>query len=310
MDDLNQKINFYQKRTFGENLTATFDFLKESWKSLFKLCLYILLPLSIVQGVFMNILYTNMMSGAMAGAMTGNPLGFLTPSVIMNYVLLMIFYFIGQSVLTAIVYTVMQKYRNDEQLETFAFADYKNAFLSFLKRSFILAFYLLAVLLGYILVVGSLGSLFPYLLLIIIPGSLILLVPLSLISPAYLLGEGSGANNALKQSFRFGFSTWGSLFLLLVILAILAGIMQAITYFPWYIAVMIKSVFSTGRLHSEIASNIGYDFLTYLLAAVQVFGAYLSGIFMFVGVAFHYFSVLEAKESVSVNSDIENFEQL
>jgi len=60
-----QKINFYQKRTLGENITTTFDFLKDNWKLILKLCLYVLLPLSIVQGVFMNNFTSDVVDAAM-----------------------------------------------------------------------------------------------------------------------------------------------------------------------------------------------------------------------------------------------------
>jgi len=58
------------------------------------------------------------------------------------------------------------------------------------------------------------------------------------------------------------------------------------------------------------SNSVWVDFVTYVLAALQAFGTYLAGIFIFVGAAFHYFSALEDKDSVSVNEDIDNFEQL
>jgi hypothetical protein len=305
-----QKINFYQKRSFGENITATFDFLKSSWKPIIRLCLYILLPLSVVQGVFMNNFSSAAIDSAKYPPSTMGALSGLSYSVIINYLLLIIFYVIGQTIVTAIVYTVMQKYQSSEKLEKYTLSDIKDDFISCLKQCFILTFYVMIIVLGYAAIVGVSAALFPYLLFLIIPGTFALIIPFSLIFPAYIFGEETGTNNALKQAFRLGFPTWGSLFLLIVILTIISSIIQTITFIPWYAGVIIKNVLGLMNKTSEASGSIWSDFLMYILAAIQVFGSYLAVLLVLPGVAFHYFSASEAKDSVSVNNDIENFEQL
>jgi len=79
-----KKINFYQKRTLGENITATFDFLKANWKPIVKLCLYVLLPLSIVQGVFMNNLTSAAVDAVMYPPTTTAALEAYSPTIIVN----------------------------------------------------------------------------------------------------------------------------------------------------------------------------------------------------------------------------------
>ena len=53
-----------------------------------------------------------------------------------------------------------------------------------------------------------------------------------------------------------------------------------------------------------------YSFILYLLGIVQAFGAYLSMIFTFVGMAYQYGHASEVVDSVTVESDIDNFDKL
>lgn len=309
MNYQNQKINFYQKRTFGENITVTFDFLKETWKPLLKLCLYVMLPFSIIQGILINNFYGSALGLAKFAPTTVQSLEGISPSVIINYVLIIFISWIGVSFLTAIVYSVMQKYQNSDPSEEYSLSDVKPDLISYIKQCLILTFFLVILGTGYVFIAGSLSVLSPFLLIVIIPGTIALIVPLSLIYPAYIFGEESGTTVALKNSFRLGFSTWGSLFLLLLVLSLIGGIISTITSLPWSMVAVIKSILAL-KDPSAVTNSVGADILTYVLAVVQTFGAYVSEIFVLVGVAFHYFSVSEAKDSVSVSNDIDNFEQL
>ena len=50
MEAQKPKIALYVQRSFGEKLTATFDFIKENWKPLMKFTTYLMLPLCVLQG--------------------------------------------------------------------------------------------------------------------------------------------------------------------------------------------------------------------------------------------------------------------
>ena len=68
MEAQKPKIALYVQRSFGEKLTATFDFIKENWKPLMKFTTYLMLPLCLLQGLSLN----GLMSGTMVlGDMTG-----------------------------------------------------------------------------------------------------------------------------------------------------------------------------------------------------------------------------------------------
>ena len=62
MESQKAKIVLYAKRTFGEKMNASFDFIKENWKPLFKFTTYLLLPLCLVQALSLNSLMGSTMS--------------------------------------------------------------------------------------------------------------------------------------------------------------------------------------------------------------------------------------------------------
>lgn len=44
----------YVKRSFGDKMNASFDFIKENWKPLFKFATYLILPLCLIQALSLN----------------------------------------------------------------------------------------------------------------------------------------------------------------------------------------------------------------------------------------------------------------
>ncbi len=48
MESQKPKIAMYVKRPFGEKLNASFDFIKENWKQLFKYSTYLILPICLI----------------------------------------------------------------------------------------------------------------------------------------------------------------------------------------------------------------------------------------------------------------------
>ena len=62
MESQKPKVAMYVKRSFGDKLNASFDFIKENWKILLKFTTYLLLPVSLIQALSLN----GLMGGAFA----------------------------------------------------------------------------------------------------------------------------------------------------------------------------------------------------------------------------------------------------
>ena len=159
--------------------------------------------------------------------------------------------------------------------------------------------------------VGLLVALTPFTLFLTIPFIIAFSVPLALLAPIYLF-EDITLMEAFKKTFRLGFATWGGVFLVSLLMGIIANVLQGVTMMPWYIATVVKYFFAMSDVggSGEVTVSAGYSFFLYLMAIIQTFGAYLAMIFTFVGMAYQYGHASEVVDSITVETDIDNFDKL
>ena len=295
MESQKPKVAMYVKRSFGDKLNASFDFIKENWKILLKFTTYLLLPVSLIQALSLN----GLMGGAFAmTAMsktatvpdTASLLGFMS-----YYGLYMIVFMIGSILLTSMIYALIRTYNErEERLEGITLGILKPLLFRNIKRLLVMTLFSILVMLFVGLVVGLLAFLSLFTLFLTIPLLIAFVVPLALWAPIYLF-EDITVMESFKKTFRLGF---------------IANVLQGVTMMPWYIATLVKYFFSLSDVGSETTVSAGYSFILYLLGIVQAFGAYLSMIFTFVGMAYQYGHASEVVDSVTVESDIDNFDKL
>lgn len=312
MESQKPKIAMYAKRSFGEKLNASFDFLKESWRLLLKFTTYLLLPLCLVQALSLN----GLMGGALSvSAMASSTAMVVDPSSLMGFViyygLYVILYMIGSIVLTSLVYGLIRTYNErEERLEGVTLGMLKPLLFRNIKRLFVMtgACVLVVVIVG--IIGGVAFALSPLTLLLVIPFFVAFCVPLALLAPIYLL-EDISFMEAFRKTFRLGFATWGGIFLISLLMGVVAYVLQIVTMMPWYIATVVKYFFAMSEAGgSEVTVSAGYSFFLYLLAIIQTFGAYLAMIFTLVGLAYQYGHASEVVDSITVESDIDNFDKL
>lgn len=159
--------------------------------------------------------------------------------------------------------------------------------------------------------VGLLVALTPFTLFLTIPFIIAFSVPLALLAPIYLF-EDITLMEAFKKTFRLGFATWGGVFLVSLLMGIIANVLQGVTMMPWYFATVVKYFFAMSDVggSGEVTVSAGYSFFLYLMAIIQTFGAYLAMIFTFVGMAYQYGHASEVVDSITVETDIDNFDKL
>ena len=93
-------------------------------------------------------------------------------------------------------------------------------------------------------------------------------------------------------------------------MGLISSVLQGVTTTPWYIATIVKYFFMLSDTQNELTISAGYSFMVYLLAIIQTFGAYLSMIFSLIGIVYQYGHASEVVDSISVESEIDKFEQL
>ena len=317
MEYPNPKIKFYKVRTINENLSVSFDFLRENWKPLLKFSFYLILPVCLLQSFALN--SSMKYFYAMGYSMGSGSTGFDMYSLMLNYAVYMLFILLGTSVLNAMVYSLMAEYeRRGSRLMSITLQDFRshmiiNTFKLLWSYLLFMGIIILAggllFLLLYIFSSRGVIVLFVFLVIAIIAGLIFIMIPLNLFMPVYLF-EDISFLGAIRKSFKYGISNWGGTFVIILVFGLLANIISGVTMMPWYIVMMVGQLFSLSEQNAGISASIWYQFISYLLGIIQSYGMYVSYIISAVGIAFQYFHLREKTEGITVDTNIQNFDKL
>jgi len=297
---MSEKIEFYKNRSIGDRFSVAFDFLKQNWKALYKNILWGGLPLAIIMGYF-----TAQMSGVRPVSITD------LPRFLLFYVLLMLVSFVINIYLSSMAGAVLFHYDRNQLTETTGWNDLKDDFFRFAGKItlitlmvFIPIIIIAAIFGGIIgfmtsaLSLGGVRTIFVlfFLTVLLLLGVLIALAPS--LSIMYFPACFSGKTNveSIKVAFKLGFKNWGNLFVALL----LAGIVLIVISIVFSLPYEIVNLFSRGQL-----SIISYIFATFSAIGTLVISPIVMVIF-----AFQYFSIVEREEGVSLQSQVDEFENL
>lgn len=314
MESQKPRIELYVKRPFGEKMNASFDFIKENWKSMVKYITYLLLPLSLLQALSLNGFMGSYMGMASeitkSGSTDTGSLLSVLPMLGLNYSAMMLCYWIGAILLTSLIYAMMKTYsKREERLEGITLSELKPLLMHNVVAMIKMSLFMFLLLLIVMSVVVGLAVLTPFTLILTIPLLVACAVPLSLLPPVYLF-EDISLIEALKKTYRLGFATWGGVFVITLVMGVIASILQGVIGTPWSVALMVKNIFAMSEGGDAAASSAGYSFVLYLFGILQCYGTYLSSVFTILGVTYQYGHASEVVDSVSVEDDIEHFEKL
>ena len=299
MEPNTEKIELYAVRSFGERLTVVMDFLRQNWKPVLIYLTYFLLPLSLVQALNLNGFmggYLDILSSATHGAEEPSASSLL--SFVLHTLGYIGFYVVGMLLLDAVLYGMMRLYQHGEgKLGAVQWQDLKPDFMFSLKRTAILTLAGTVVGVAFIVVLGlimiGLALISPALILLgyllLLAAIIALLPPLSLITPAYVFEDDATLMGAVKKGCRLGFKTWGSTVGVMLILSFIINIISQFTSFT---------------------ENVFFTFGTYLSGVLQCFGGYVASAALIIGAAYLYGHAAEKLDSFTVDSNIQNFENL
>ncbi|MCR5152364.1 MAG: hypothetical protein K6A98_04330 [Prevotella sp.] len=301
-----RKIQLYEVRDFGRNFSATFDFLKENAKVCLRALLYCLLPVCLVQSVSLN----SFMGSVFNAQSEYSDFSYDFPLLSITFTVIL--YFIGYSMVSGIFYTLMMEYnRNKNRLRKVSLkALAKEIRRASLRSLLMLVMVSLAgalLFVGLIIFVVATESFFVLFGLLF---ALFAVTPLILAVPAYIFDDEIGFFAAFRRGVHIGYSKFFPFLLMMIVMTMLVNFIQTATYLPWYFATMLKGILVIDGSDSAIASSGLYSYLVYILGVIQSFGMYVSLSLFVVAIGFFYTSAMEEEYSVSVNSDIDNFEDM
>lgn len=308
-----QKIPLYKVRQFGEKISDTFAFVSENLKPLLKYITYFMLPVALVMGLAMNGYLNSVLHLAAIGdEVSPETLVELASSFGGVIVALLV----GYPLLSAVVYGLMRVYgERENRLRGLTWAEFKPVFMPALKRSFkLLGFALLLGLLvsavagALVFVLGT--ALRVLFLAVIYIALLVVLVPISLMTPIYLFEDDIMLMGALKKAMRLGFRTWGGIFAVMFVLGLIVGIVSGIISLPWSIALGAQAAFGMEEDAESFVGTTGFGFIVFLLSVLQSFVSFLCYAVPTIGLAYQYGHAAEKIDHVTVEADIDKFENL
>lgn len=305
------KIPFYMQRPFGEKMNASFDFIKENWKVLLKYITYLILPVCIFQGLSLNTFFGYYMSAVMSG-INGTNMDFdsFGEGFFVSYGFMMLFSFIGYLLITALLYALVKLYNDrEDRLVGITFKEIRPLLFRNMGRLFLMGILLMVIIIAFAIVMGIFGALAPLTLILTVPAFFAFFIALSIWPPVYLF-ENIGLGNSFSKAIRLGFATWGGIFAILFIMGLIASVLQGVISTPWYMTVMVESLLSYSEEGVIAESSFLYNFFVYILAVLFVYSMYLSMTFGILGISYQYAHATEKMDSITVETEIDNFENL
>lgn len=312
MEKTKRAITFYKKRTFSETLSATFDFTREAFKPILLLCVKFILPLTLIQAIFFGAYMKSFFTISMqAEEMTdSSAILSMLPGLLTNWGGMMLFSLAISGLITAIAYTILQRYNETGTVKNMPFAEIKSSFTRNFTRTLIVLLVFAGLYILLILATVLSAVITPFLLIVTIPALIASLIALYLLFPTYLF-EPIGIGAAILKAFRLGFKRWGGFFLVLLVTGILAGIIQTVAALPWSMFVAVKSILALSEGTNALEElSLGAEFFNFLSSAIMLFVTYCSFILVQIGTAFHYGSAREEAEGITFHKELDHFEEL
>ena len=309
-----RRINLYASRSIGETLSATFDFVTQNFVPLIKFLAAFLLPVSALMGLSYQSMFSSFAHIENLNDETEQIL-----SVVMSYLPVLLLCLIGALLTVAVTYTLMQKYQQrDNLLKGLTLSEIKPLLKHNLWRVFkmLLLLTLIGMVAFLVLVlvatmIMSIGSKFEAFLFLLYMAMLAIALPLGLVLPMCVFEPELSLFSCVKKALRLGFKTWGTLFVVMLVITMLVQIVSFILMIPFLfttVASMFFEIDPTQYASLAYTSSAWFSVLTFASSLLFCFGLLLMSALSFVAFAFCYGRAADKVEGVSVKNAVQNFD--
>lgn len=309
-----RRIPLYASRSIGETLSATFDFVAQNFVPLIKFLSAFLLPVSALMGLS----YQSLVS-SFAHIEDYDDETELILSAVTGYIPVFVLCLIGALLTVAVTYTLMQKYQQrDNLLKGITLNEIK----PLLKHNFwrLLKMLLLLTLIGMVAFVAlvlvaamimAIGGKFEAFLFLLYMAMLAIALPLGLVLPMCVFEPELSLFSCVKKALRLGFKTWGTLFVVMLVITMLVQIVSVILIIPFMfttVSSMFFEIDSSQYASLAYTSSAWFSVLTFASSLLFCFGLLLMSALSFVAFAFCYGRAADKVEGVSVKNAVQNFD--
>ena len=309
-----RRIYLYASRSIGETLSATFDFVAQNFLPLIKFLSAFLLPVSALMGLSYQSLFSSF-----AHIEDYEDETELILSAVTGYIPVFVLCLIGALLTVAVTYTLMQKYQQrDNLLKGITLNEIKPLLKHNLWR--LLKMLLLLTLIGMVAFVAlvlvatmimAIGGKFEAFLFLLYMAMLAIALPLGLALPMCVFEPELGLFSCVKKALRLGFKTWGTLFVVMLVITMLVQIVSLILIIPFMfttVASMFFEIDSSQYASLAYTSSAWFSVLTFASSLLFCFGLLLMSALSFVAFAFCYGRAADKVEGVSVKNAVQNFD--
>ncbi|WP_276367605.1 hypothetical protein [Chryseolinea sp. H1M3-3] len=297
-------IEFHKTRDFSQKLNATFEFIKQNFKSLGKSILFISGPPVVFASLVIGSLIGDFGAIAQMGASGGAEAYFTSGNFWLQLFLMMFFLVLsgGMNIATIYSYVILYGEKRTNQIPVSeVWNRVQSTFWMYLSSMLLL--FLLLMLGGFVLAMATM--IIPFIgVLIFFCAFIYFLINVSLlfIIRAY---EKIGFFDALARSFRLVTNKWWSTFGVLVILYFIVII---VTYFINFIQGIVLETVGIHQIDNNPFLSTSSD--TKIVAIVFFAIAYLIQMVLTalptIGTVFQYFNLVELKESKGLMNQIDS----
>ncbi|HTF16457.1 MAG TPA: hypothetical protein VK658_00220 [Chryseolinea sp.] len=308
-----QPIEYHLTRDFSHKMNATFEFIKQNWKSLGKATLFIAGPPVLIAGLIMGSSFANMFT---LGNINADPDAalqlFSSPMFWLQFCLAMILFLLSSvmSIATINNYVLLyEELRTNEIPTALVWERVRKTFWTYFGTTIYFFFTFIVLICIVAIPVGIMSALSPVLMVFVIwvlfigVFYLMFSVSLTFIIRSY---EGLGFFEAMARSFKLVKGKWWSTFGLILILYFIMGTISYIPMLPLYV---IMGVSALHNVSADPSANPleGMSTLTTILMGLYYMIQLLLSALPNVGIAFQYFNLVEMKEAKGLMSSIDSF---
>lgn len=277
---MNQEfIKLEKRRDFGDLMSATFNFVRQEFRYLFKALLVYILPFAIIGGILGGYFIDNIFYLMEEPASSEMPEEFALVLLVYPFMILMILF------IYLVTYAYLAEYYdNGPQVEL-------NRIHNRIWSNF-WGFFGLGFLVGIIVIIGTLF--------LFIPG-IYLGIALSLAFSIKIF-ENTSIGDAIGRSFKLIKNYWWQTLGLSLIMGLIGSIINSIFLIPAYVIIAINAFFAADGGSNSIPVPINA-----LAVTLSIFSYVITSLTIIV-IAFQYFNIKERKEGTSLTDRIDQME--
>lgn len=295
-------IDFQRARDFSNKMNATFEFVKQNFKSLWRVLLYLVGPPALIGSLLIGSVmgdYFRAIFGSLGGSNGFTEV--FTVNVIMKLALAIIVATITSVITLATInnYVILYREKKSNQIEVEeVWERVKKTFWMYFWTT--LGWFVLAIVAYVVMIVpfvalaaGSPG-LAALLIFVLICVFFYLVIANSLVF--VIRGfETRGFFESFGRSMYLIRGKWWSTFGLFIIFYLIISIISSLFFMPWYFSRVVSSLHDVSQ--GRPVAEIGSDWFGIISTTLQYLSSYLLAVLPQLALIFQYFNLVERKES-------------